>query len=92
MDSARQNQFGLAKYYSLPVKCLRCNYLFACRGGCPKNRIVETEEEGKRLNYLCLDYQKFFIHVTPYMNYMVKELQHERPPANVMKWIKQEIP
>lgn len=92
MDSARQNEFGLNKHYNLPEKCLHCDYVFACHGGCPKNRIVETEEEGKRLNYLCLDYQKFFIHVTPYMNFMVKELQNERPPANVMEWIKTKNP
>ncbi len=30
----------------------------------------------------------FFLHVRPYMEFMVKELQNKRPPANVMKWIK----
>jgi len=86
MKSKLQNQFGLNKYYQLPQKCLSCNFLFACRGGCPKNRIIQTDEYGKRLNYLCRDYHKFFSHVTPYMNFMKNELTKERPPANVMKW------
>jgi uncharacterized protein len=40
------------------------------------------------LNYLCKGYYTFFSHVAPYMDFMKRELLAERPPANVMEWIK----
>ena len=86
MYSQKQSEFGLNKYYNLPQQCLQCDYLFACRGGCPKNRTTPTEEKDKNLNYMCNDYYNFFKHVTPAMNFMAGELKNERPPAGVMEW------
>ena len=42
------------------------------------------------LNYLCAGYKLFFKHVDPYMKFMANELRHQRPPANVMSWIRQQ--
>jgi len=39
------------------------------------------------LNYLCASYKKFFHHVADSMEFMVNELNSQRPPANVMKWM-----
>ena len=88
MKSQKQLNFGLRKEYDLPEQCNKCKYKKICRGGCPKNRTVETALPGKRLNYLCEGYRHFYSHVTPYMNYMANELRNRRPPANVMRWAK----
>jgi len=85
MYSERQLQFGADKNDKLPSQCRNCEYLFACHGECPKNRISRTADGEPGLNYLCSGYKKFFHHVAPYMDFMKKELQAKRPPANVMK-------
>ena len=84
MQSSRQQAFGHSKFDSLPMQCLRCKYLFACNGECPKNRILRTAEGEPGLNYLCRGYYDFFNHVAPYMDFMSHELSHRRPAANVM--------
>ena len=65
-----------------------CEYLFACNGECPKNRFLYTQEGEPGLNYLCAGYRKFFQHVAPFMDFMKRELQAQRPPANIMQHIK----
>lgn len=87
MYSERQQQFGKAKRDALPHQCQLCQWRFACNGGCPKDRICTTANGEPGLNYLCTAFQKFFGHVAPYMDFMKKELLNQRPPANVMKWI-----
>ncbi|RPJ81797.1 MAG: hypothetical protein EHM18_16465 [Acidobacteria bacterium] len=42
------------------------------------------------LNYLCPAYKLFFKHVDPYMKFMAEELRQERPPANVMRWVREQ--
>ncbi|MGM9759990.1 MAG: anaerobic sulfatase-maturation protein [Parabacteroides sp.] len=86
MYSPRQLQFGRDKQERLPGCCRQCEYLFACNGECPKNRFLRSPEGEAGLNYLCRGYKKFFAHVAPYMDFMKRELQAERPPANVMEW------
>ena len=86
MYSDRQRTFGRAKHDRLPRQCKSCRWLFACNGGCPKDRFRHTAEGEDGLNYLCEGYQKFFTHVAPYMDFMKNELLHQRPPANVMQW------
>ena len=63
MSSPRQIAFGQAKKESLSLQCRSCQYLFACRGECPKNRFVPTQE-GVPQNYLCAGYYKFFQHIS----------------------------
>ncbi len=84
MYSERQEQFGEAKYKSLPTQCKECEFLFACNGECPKNRFALTASGEPGLNYLCAGYKRFFAHVAPYMEFMKRELEAGRPPANVM--------
>jgi len=88
MYSPRQISFGQAKRTALPQYCRECEYLFACNGECPKNRIIRTPSGEAGLNYLCAGLKRFYAHVAPYMDFMAEELANERPPANVMEWAK----
>lgn len=88
MYSPEQTKFGQNKHDSLPKQCKECEFLFACNGGCPKDRFAYTADGEPGLNYLCKGWYKFFKHVAPYMDFMKQELKNERPPANVMQWAK----
>ena len=87
VNSGRQRQFGLDKREKLPEYCRSCQFLFACRGGCPKNRFARTPDGEPGLNYLCEGYRMFFAHVAEPMKFMVEELHAGRAPANVMKFM-----
>lgn len=91
MYSDEQMKFGNDKFDSLPQQCRECDFLFACYGECPKNRFIKDKYGNDGLNYLCQGYYQFFSHVAPYMDFMKKELQAQRPPANVMAWAKEDI-
>ena len=86
MYSEKQLKFGAGKYETLPGQCLQCEYLFACYGECPKNRIVPAATGEAGLNYLCPGYFKFFRYAAPYMDFMKNELMNKRSPANVMRF------
>jgi uncharacterized protein len=90
VNSAQQRAFGLDKRDSLPHYCRECDVRFACNGECPKHRFISTPDGEPGLNYLCAGYKLFFHHVDPYMKFMANELRHQRPPANVMTWIRQQ--
>lgn len=85
MYSPRQLAFGRAKRDALPRQCRECEWLFACHGECPKNRLLTTADGEPNLNYLCEGYRQFFRHVAPYMDFMKQELMAQRPPANIMQ-------
>ncbi len=61
--SEEQKQFGFAKFNTLPKRCRECDFLFACNGECPKNRLIRTPEGEVGLNYLCSGLQKFWHHI-----------------------------
>jgi uncharacterized protein len=84
----RQFDFGIDKRNKLPDFCLMCDVRYACHGECPKHRFTNTPDGKPGLNYLCEGYRMFFHHVEPYMEYMAKELNSKRAPANVMNWIR----
>ncbi|GHV22888.1 anaerobic sulfatase maturase [Bacteroidia bacterium] len=88
MYSDKQLQFGQDKQEKLPQQCKECDFMFACNGECPKNRIIKTSSGEDGLNYLCKGYYKYFRHVAPYMDFMKKELLAGCPPANIMEEIK----
>lgn len=83
--SQKQTDFGKSKHASLPQECRDCEFLWGCNGECLRNRFVPTDEPEKLKNYLCEGYKKFFRHVAPAMDFMKKELEAGRPPANIMK-------
>ena len=81
----KQQAFSRLKHASLPRQCKECDMEFACHGECPKNRF-EVDRYGERgLNYLCRGYYQFYTHVAPAMDFMKRELQAGRAPANIMQ-------
>jgi uncharacterized protein len=84
VEDDAQSAFGRGKLDLLPGECRECPVLFACRGGCPKDRFARSADGRHALNYLCAGYRAFFTHIEPYMRFMANELRHERPPANIM--------
>ncbi len=87
--SDQQRKFGLDKLDTLPEFCINCGVRFICNGECPKHRFIKTPDGQNGLNYLCAGYKHFFKHIGPYMEFMANELRHNRPPANVMHWVKE---
>ncbi len=83
----QQQRFSLLKHKSLPLECLQCKWEFACHGECPKNRFVADKYGNPGMNYLCRGYRQYFEHVAPYMDFMKRELDNQRPPANVMQHV-----
>lgn len=84
VGSEPQRRFGLAKREALPVFCRRCEFLFACHGGCPKNRLLTAPDGEPGLNYLCSGYWSFFRHVRGPMQTMAGLLRQGRAPADIM--------
>jgi uncharacterized protein len=85
VDSHDQRAFGAAKRMALPAYCRGCEVRFACNGGCPKNRFIETPDGEPGLNYLCEGYKRFFHHVGPVMEWMAEALARGEPPAGIMR-------
>jgi len=65
MNSPFQRQFGQNKRDMLPAFCRKREFLDLCNGECPKNRIVNTPEDGPGLNYLCPGFKIFYKHTEP---------------------------
>jgi uncharacterized protein len=84
--SEQQRAFGLAKRDALPAFCRACDVRFACHGGCPKDRFIETPEGEPGLNYLCTGYKAFFGHIDRPMRMMSDLLRRGRAPAELMAW------
>jgi uncharacterized protein len=72
--SEQQEKFGKAKEGLLPEYCRRCAYQFACFGECPKNRFIKTPDGEPGLNYLCSGWKKFFSHIDPHIQKIVRSL------------------
>ena len=84
----KQHAFSRLKHTSLPRQCKECDMEFACHGECPKNRFEKDKYGEPSLNYLCKGYYQYYSHVAPYMDFMKRELQAQRPPANIMEALK----
>ncbi len=82
--SPRQRAFGQAKRDALPRFCRECPVLFACNGGCPKDRFVKAPDGEPGLNYLCEGLRSFFTRIDRPMRTMAGLLRQHRSPALVM--------
>ncbi|MBD3187804.1 anaerobic sulfatase maturase, partial [Candidatus Bathyarchaeota archaeon] len=92
--SRDQMKFGLRKKTDLPRACRACKWLFACNGGCLKNRVDASQlDDGTldkfKINHLCKGYQAFFNHVDSFMKFMAKKLRNRRPAADIMEFLKE---
>jgi len=83
--SARQRKFGTDKQTALPKYCRDCDVLYACNGGCPKDRFISTPDGEPGLNYLSAGYKKFFQYVEKPMRLMANLLEAKRAPAEIMR-------
>jgi len=81
--SEKQRKFGQDKLDTLPRYCRECEVRFACHGGCPKNRFIETPDGEPGLNYLCAGYKAFFNHIDRPMRIMAELLRRNRAPAEI---------
>ena len=84
----KQQAFSRLKHTSLPRQCKECDMEFACHGECPKNRFEKDKYGEPGLNYLCQGYYQYYTHVSPYMDFMKRELLAQRPQANIMNVLK----
>lgn len=80
----QQRLFGEAKRDTLPRECGECEWLFACRGECPKNRFHVTPSGDNGLNYLCQGYRAYFSHIDEPMKAMAELYNAGRSPAEIM--------
>jgi len=83
--SQQQRQFGQDKRDTLPDYCLECDVRFACHGGCPKDRFIETPDGEPGLNYLCPGFKDFFHHVDRPMRIMGSLLAQNRAPSEIVQ-------
>lgn len=82
-------RFGIEKRNSLPTDCRRCEYLFACRGECPKHRFATTRRGERGLNTLCEGYKHFFSYTAPYMERMRDLLAQGKEASHIIPWARQ---
>lgn len=88
ISSEQQYLFGMAKRDQLTKYCLACPWLFACNGGCPKERIRKSPDGEDGQNYLCRSYQHFFSYVDKPMRMMANLIRQQRAPAEIMSMVK----
>lgn len=86
VGSERQRKFGMDKRDILPSCCQTCDVRFACNGGCPKDRFLNTPDGEAGLNYLCAGYMKFFRRVDRPMRIMADLLNKGLAPVDIMGW------
>ncbi len=90
VGSAKQQAFGRAKSETLPRYCRECEYLFACFGECPKNRVLTTSDGEPGLNWLCAGLKTFFRHTERPMKTMADLLRRGRTPSEVTATVEAE--
>jgi uncharacterized protein len=70
LNSPLQTKFGEWKA-DLPEKCLQCQWLRPCRGGCTKDRVRDPRDNN--LNHFCQSYITFFEHADGRFTDMARE-------------------
>ncbi len=82
-------RFGIEKRNALPSDCRKCEFLFACRGECPKHRFATTRRGEQGLNTLCEGYKLFFEYTAPYMQQMRSFLEQGLEASRIIPWARQ---
>jgi len=91
VQGEKQRAFGAAKRETLPRDCRECEFLFACNGECPKNRILLTAEGESGLNYLCDGLKSFFSHSDRRMRSMAALLTAGDDASGIMRLVAEEV-
>jgi uncharacterized protein len=90
--SPTQLRFGQQKLDNLPDQCRNCPWLFACGGGCPKDRLAITGTGEPGLNVLCDGLRVFYEHADPILRQMVEagsrpsSVKEELRVAELQRW------
>ncbi len=79
LNSPEQTAFGASKS-ALPAKCLSCNWLKLCRGGCLKDRI--KDHNSIIINHLCESYEIFFSHADQRFRKLAAKWKEEQRAAH----------
>ncbi len=90
--SSQQRQFGQDKQDRLPRYCRECEVRFACNGGCPKDRFIDTPDGEPGLNYLCAGYKLFYHYIDPSMKIMADLLRQGRFADEIMPMLASQDP
>ncbi|WP_223296266.1 anaerobic sulfatase maturase [Shewanella halifaxensis] len=70
--SKKQEDFGRGKSTTLTPQCQRCDYLFACYGECPKNRIATDKAGNIGHNFLCQGWYMFYSYIDERLAKLIK--------------------
>lgn len=81
----RQIEFGQDKATGLTAQCKSCSFLFACNGGCPKHRFVESRDREPGHNYFCESYTMFFRHAGPKLQKMAELISIGKTAADASR-------
>lgn len=84
LNSSQQRRFGADKRALLPRQCRQCPVLWACNGGCPKDRFETTADGESGLNHLCPGYYAFFTHAAPGVLRMADAVRRGIPAARAL--------
>lgn len=85
MNLSQQSlDFGRAKRQTLSSDCQKCEFKFACHGGCPKHRFIRSSSGKADHNYLCQGYKEFFKNSKPYMTVMRDLWKRGSAPMSIM--------
>lgn len=69
----QQVSFGESKYSTLAKKCIECDHLVHCYGGCPKDRIKQGGFDNN-INYLCEGLSHFFSYTEPKCRELISKM------------------
>lgn len=77
LNSENQEKFSKLKS-AVPTKCLECQWLSRCYGGCTKDRIRDRRDNG--ISHFCEAYKMFFQHADEKLKIIAKEwkLNHQQ--------------
>ncbi len=68
----------LDKKPQLPAKCMDCEFLKLCHGGCPRNRRWDMPDGGVDVDYFCEGYLKIYRHASTKLEGFAKSIRKQR--------------
>ena len=77
VNSDQQLVFSKSKLKDIDKECLTCTVREVCNGGCPKHRILLSDNGLRNKNYLCKSYKEHFSHVLPHMKVIINNILNE---------------
>lgn len=89
-DSPAQRRFGGMKRAGLPSRCLGCEWLSVCNGGCPKDRVAAGEGGEPGLNRLCDGLRMFFARAEQPLKRVVEMRRRGERPEAIMAGLRAE--